>query len=1313
MTALRLALLLALCSPLPAQAQVWWYPEDTDIELGDLYAIDFADADHGFAVGAPGTVLRYDGDAWRPMEVPESMRSAALNMLAVVGPDEFFTGQSKKNPIFHYRNGHWRMHELTQGIHLGSMAFVSREHGYAVGDFGSIHRFDGERWQEVQDPLIPRDLMNHFSLLVVLGPLDVWVSSSDRSDLFHYDGTDWTRISGPDGRNLSRMSRFRGQLLVHTNAGSYVRESASWRRVSLPTTRAVTEHAGQLWSFDNSNRLRGHIIEISAETGASRIVSKGHGALRDMASSGRHGWAVGTDGTLLRTHTVRSPSFYNGTFEAAVGVSGAIVRRPDIRFDGNSDGRDDLLVIDSFARLRFLGQESLRYYREQALEWPTRTDGAEIWPIVAADVDGDGREDIVAASSRDGNQAIHLLRNLEGLRFVEEELEGGSWSAKQKPRGLRVAIVDIDGDGDLDLFAVPRRSTALPPGQVLWRNDGLGRFQVEELYYHDGGGAGTWVHDQSVADFDDDGDHDIFMPAIWGSGHRFYIQDASGGFSDQTASAGLTGGYPRSAGVLRGDFNGDGALDLLVLDSCQTGSRSRLYLNTGDGRFHDHSSLADTALCTNGVVNVGDVGDLDNDGDLDILLANASRTPGARKRGKPGLRVLLNDGAAHFTEVARKTGLPAQPSSFILEDLDRDGDLDVYVRRAEESNQLWLNDCPDCNWLRVHPQSAPPNRRAIGAQIRVTTTDGRLLGYRQTSARHPVAHFGLGEHRQVDVEIRFPGAGNTITRYAGVSARQTLVARDRSQLSLWLSESLFYLRHRLAWADLQTEAIELALAVGLLLLAWLLARRLSLTALVRRRFFAPVCLLIYLVLAFECALLAPHSAWYDAVPLATLIGLLVPALVLDRYLTWRARRRYVGPYEVQELIAHGGMGSVYRARDPRDRSRPVALKILRHELASDRDSRKRFAREAELIARIDHPGVIKILSSGECRGVGEQAEGTTIYIAMEFVEGQSMQTLIKRSRRLSPRHAVKIARDVTAALEVVHRLGIVHRDIKPDNILVTDTGQVKLADFGIADAHFATTVTTVGAMMGTLSYMSPEQTRGQVVDARSDIYSLGVSLYQALTGRLPFYDPRPIGLMSKILSHKPPGIRALRPSVPEEVEDVVTAMMARSVEERPSSARELHDLLCVLLDRLPAADDLGEVIAGVDDDQAEGLTRPHAGATALDQTAVVLDVDESRADDAHSDTIATSDGASAFDDTAAAVAEGDTAAAVALNDTATAVAFDDTAAAVAFDDTAAAVALSDTAAITPPPATADIALEPTVQLEQPAMDGTAGPATDD
>jgi beta-lactam-binding protein with PASTA domain/serine/threonine protein kinase len=301
-------------------------------------------------------------------------------------------------------------------------------------------------------------------------------------------------------------------------------------------------------------------------------------------------------------------------------------------------------------------------------------------------------------------------------------------------------------------------------------------------------------------------------------------------------------------------------------------------------------------------------------------------------------------------------------------------------------------------------------------------------------------------------------------------------------------------------------------------------------------------------------------------------------------------------YEVEELIARGGMATVHRGHDLR-LDREVALKIMHPHLADDEQFRRRFSREARSAARLSHPHVVGVFDQGQ--------DGDVVYLTMELVEGGTLRRALASEQSRSLRETLAVTDQVLQALQAAHHAGIVHRDIKPENILLTPSGSVKVADFGLARAIGSSNSSATGTMLGTVAYISPEVvTRGHC-DERSDLYSLGVVLYEMLVGTQPYTGEQPVHIAFQHVHEDIPAPSARVPGLPPQIDALVTWACAREPSQRPRSATEMLRTVRGLLAELPdEVLDAALTPASGTDLHTQGVALPTAGLDDVDLEAV-------------------------------------------------------------------------------------------------------------
>ena len=261
-------------------------------------------------------------------------------------------------------------------------------------------------------------------------------------------------------------------------------------------------------------------------------------------------------------------------------------------------------------------------------------------------------------------------------------------------------------------------------------------------------------------------------------------------------------------------------------------------------------------------------------------------------------------------------------------------------------------------------------------------------------------------------------------------------------------------------------------------------------------------------------------------------------------------------YQIIKAIGEGGMANVYLAYDT-ILDRNVAVKVLRGDLANDEKFVRRFQREALSASSLNHPNIVEIYDVGEDDG--------NFYIVMEYVDGKNLKQIIKRRTKLTLFEVIDIMKQLTDGIAVAHDSFIIHRDIKPQNILMLDNGLVKITDFGIAVALNSTQLTQTNSVMGSVHYLPPEQAAGKGATVKSDIYSLGIMMYELITGKLPFKGENAVEIALKQIKEPIPSVREFDPTIPQSVENIILKSCAKNPKNRYNSVREMYNDLCTCL----------------------------------------------------------------------------------------------------------------------------------------------------
>lgn len=716
--------------------------------------------------------------------------------------------------------------------------------------------------------------------------------------------------------------------------------------------------------------------------------------------------------------------------------------------------------------------------------------------VHGADIDGDGRTDLAVSTA----SGIDLYLQRDGAFPLYRRLVEGAWTVG--------AVCDLDGNGQDDIIARPASLTHGPWPMRMWRSL---RGHEPEVTAHQPFALEHIAQNGSAIrcmDLDGDGDLDLTLASVGRGAVRRQFEwlrnDGTGHLRPvTTARRGLGGDTRWLAHALRGDLDNDGIADLVQL--AYWGGGHTLLRGLPDGRLEDRSDGSglrdqyDTPA-------QGWLEDVDGDGWLDLLISQET-----------GMRAWRNRGDFLFDDATAPWGLDAfrgMQTHTALVDLDGDGDRDLLGRNDDQVFFALATE----GGFSPRSESFPRLPAGVGLLPVDLDADGDL----------DVLPWGEG------------AAGALINR-----SERPIVTAPR-----WRSHGLW---RRIAWLDgLQLGGL-FAVTSMWLSASVLLSRRGS-----RVWLGHPLrgALTVGSILSALLWLVEWPGMWWWPLTLAT--AALAPFAGLWELRThiWRTARR-VGDYVLGPLLGRGGMGDVYLATSTTGDT--VALKLVHPGLLARSEDRATYRREAEHGAAVDDPRVVRILGYGEWTIIAEGRPRPTVYLVMEYLQGCSLRTLLDERGPLDVTTAATLVREVALGLVAVHDAGLVHRDIKPDNVALTTDDAVKLMDFGAAQ-RVGQLTRTAHNVLGTLGYLSPEQARGKPPTPSTDIYATGVVLYELLAGQRPHAAATDVvAAITAILEHPVPALP--RSDVPAELVDLMHRMMDPDPSLRPQSAVEVADAL--------------------------------------------------------------------------------------------------------------------------------------------------------
>jgi hypothetical protein len=1016
---------------------------------------------------------------------------------------------------------------------------------FIVGQQGHILMFDGKHWKEIQSPLIGSGKSNMYegdlNDVFMLSPFTGWAVGRSGVILQYANGR-WERYSSPTQNDLLKINFAdeRHGWIVGDKGTVLKYNGSDWRIVALDVQQKLTsvkavDSAHAFIVGANSTLLAYDGVKWTAD----ESIKTDDDTFNDIDAVGDLSgkiniWIIGDGGIYTNSQSLGF-SFTDITSQAALRRTG----RGGIFFNLTNRDFPDLLVLGDEGPNLLFSNNGHNIYSEAALEPHNEGSVLELRPTTLGDVNNDGALDILEIGKNNNFNLMFgtsggKLRNIAGYvnYSIQKEISGSS---------LAVRFVDFDNDGNLDAYISSSDSK-----DNLLRGGGTGKF--ERIY--DSSGIEKLVDHRSFGvtfgDFNNDGLVDIVIPYYVSENKKFldlFLNDGNFKFHVSPDSSFLSKDNVAPTVCIAADINNDGNLDIVVHNQ---GAPPWILLNNGDGHFRRVSSeIGFTSSIfqpdpTNGTVAAGDV---NNDGWIDLFIAS---------------KLFLNQQGERFIEASDQTGIQftGHPS---FADIDNDGDLDLFIGSSQNSlgkgdrAALFRNNLNDHNFIKVRVLGDISNRSAIGAKVFIEDTQYpeqkqiRTIGLGSSplvEQNISEAHFGVKPGRIYNARVAFPSGKIQILEQ--VTAGSIVELTESSILPRAAILATNSVNRTIKMIEWEIELVKFSIAITLIILLMFVGAKSGAGKFTNRWFFPLGALLLYLSLLHTTIM--EQQLFSSLISFSMLIFCGVISIVVSRTLIRKREAKFVSHFKLLNLLGQGGMGRVFKALDVNSKQ-TVAIKILNPEIIKDTGNKKRLLSEGQLLNSFSHPNIVKVFEVADSDTGG--------FIAMEYLSGGTLKQLLEQSHPLPLGEIRRILVQICGGLKEVHSHGIVHRDLKSGNIMFDADRNIRIMDFGLSKSPLVTTMTSLGTVLGTLGYVAPEQVTNQNVDQRTDIFSLGVIIYELLTNTLPFKGENEIALIHSIFNLIPQLPSQLREDRNTSYDALVMKCMAKNPNERYANVEEV------------------------------------------------------------------------------------------------------------------------------------------------------------
>ncbi len=1059
-------------------------------------------------------VLTEIGNTKKEIPLPKKMWDATdyvmWQNLSVLPEGTAWMGGQQGNIIF-YNGKKWetkkspvdktKLSDLISGD-INDIYMIDSSSGWAVGKDGMILRYKNFEWKNYPSPTD-----KHLQRIVMLGENKGWAVGFNGTVLEYKNGT-WnkSKINSPAMFYSVKAIDENHVWVCGTNSSLYFYDGTKW------TEDKNAEYLKEsFWDLSVVNDSTGYLI-----------------------------WLIGNRGIYTNSQALGF-SFTDYTVQSLIRPTG----RNGIFAHNFGEKYPDIIVINEEAPPLLYKNNGGGVFGDISIEGGLINSLSSAGGAISADFNNDGYLDFIHIAD-DKNYKFFLgigenkfIDFTERSNLVLDSIDTFSL--------ISISAFDFDNDGNIDLYFSNdiRRD-------MLFKNNGAGHF---ENVFHK-----TSLPDNKkksfgacFSDFNNDGLIDILFPYQVpnnGKSLALYINHGNFNFSlfDDIAFNSPEGKSLSTSVALAEDFNNDGWIDIFVHHQKEA---PWLLLNKKGKHFENVSAAAgfnQTIFHPEPVNGTAAAADVNNDGWIDLYISS---------------KLYLNSPEMMFKEVSEYSGLnfTGNPS---FADIDDDGDEDLFVgtstdAQGDKGAVLYRNNLNKNNYVKISVEGIYSNRYARGARINLYTIKNRdtlLTGSKIIGAGNaPMLNSGISNYifavddkYQNNFQVVFPSGKVKVIENIKPGERYFLTETSTFEASfILIYKSVF---RTFLLANKTVEIIRFAIFLILIASLIFAGRKAGAGRFVNRWYFSTGLFILFLVVIH-----------YTILSSGTFIFILpfVFVFVVGSIGIMRAKSVYkkldaeiISHYKIEKLLGKGGMGKVYLALDVNTKQK-VALKILMPELLHDEENKKRFSGEARVLSSFNHPNIVKVFELGESENTG--------FIAMEYLPGGTLKEYLDNNYPLSWKEIKNIILQICAGLEDIHAKNIVHRDMKTGNIMLDEKNKLRIMDFGLSKSALVSTMTSLGTVLGTLGYVAPEQVTNVLVDSRSDIFSLGVILYELCTNKLPFNGENEIALIHSIFNTQPAVPSSINKNIPAELDKIIMKCLSKNADERFQRVAELTEFI--------------------------------------------------------------------------------------------------------------------------------------------------------